>query len=156
MVSALFTTDGQYPVEKNKQARIPISGDPEALDGLAAIILLTTSSVTVPAKSPTVSSQRCDLITWYPGTEWSFDDCTEYPVSSSITVWKRSATGAHLRGHLLGEALPDFMFWAKPMSPLLCTLGTVSCVTGLSVHCHSSACLSPPCTGASPGVGTGP
>ena len=65
--------------------------------------------------------------------EWSFNDCTEYSVNSSITVWKGSATGAHLKGHLLQEALPDFMVWAKSMSPLLCTLGTVSCVTDLSV-----------------------
>ena len=76
-------------------------------------------------------------------------------VNSSIAVWKCSAIGGHLKDHLLGEALPDFMFWAKSMSPLLCTLGTVSCVTGLSVH-HSSACLSPPCIGTSPGVRTEP
>lgn len=121
---------------KNKQTRIPISGDPEAPDSLAAIILLTTSSVTVPAKSRSVSSQRCesDHMAWCPGMEWSFDDCTEYSVNSSIAVWKRSAISGHLKGHLLGEALPDFMFWAKSMSPLLCTLGTVLC--------HRSLCTS--------------
>lgn len=136
LVSALFTTDGKHPVETNRQTRIPISGDPEALDGLAAIILLTTSSVTVPAKSPSVNSQRCESdVNLIRTLARSGPLMTALNIQSAPASW-------------FGNALPlvltsEVTSWGKPSQtscsgqnpcPLFCVLWGQSLVPQVSLY----------------------